>query len=229
MTSVCFFSLEKPTIASPKILSVKVGEDFPVSPNRTMRPFRTTHRVPSNGYLIYKQEKSLLPQFQNLTGYEIGALVAAGTEVHEKHSVPEMAYTGDTTFDCFLDPANADILQARILITEATYIDDRQSPAKAKERGHTHLMDIAKNAELFRDVGALVLVHLSDRYNATQADHWMRRCLPPWLISKTWVPTIARTSSRISIVDLRGFSSSVFLNFYMEHFVRNFLQYFSFH
>ncbi|OWA55577.1 hypothetical protein BV898_19964, partial [Hypsibius exemplaris] len=70
--------LEKPTIASPKILSVKIGEDFPVSPNRTMRPFRTTHRVPSNGYLIYKQEKSLLPQFYNLTGHEIGALVAAG-------------------------------------------------------------------------------------------------------------------------------------------------------
>ncbi|OQV17212.1 putative Ribonuclease Z, chloroplastic [Hypsibius exemplaris] len=134
---------EKPTIASPKILSVKVGEDFPVSPNRTMRPFRTTHRVPSNGYLIYKQEKSLLPQYQNLTGHEIGALVAAGTEVHEKHSVPDIAYTGDTTFDCFLDPANADILQARILITQATYIDDRQSPAKAKKRGHTRLMDIA--------------------------------------------------------------------------------------
>ena len=107
-------------------------------------------------------------------------------------SLPLFALIGDTTFDCFLEPQNADILRSRILITEATYIDDRQSPAKAHERGHTHLMDIAGNAELFRNVGALVLVHLSDRYNAGHVDYWIRRCLPPWLVNKTWVPTIAK-------------------------------------
>jgi ribonuclease Z len=186
-----FFS-KKAALVNPKMVCVAMGEEVQIGSQHTMRPFITTHRVASNGYLIYAKEMQLKEQYRTLSGQEIGVRQAAGAELREMRLVPEIAYTGDTTFDCFLEPTNADILKAKILITEATYIDDRQSVQKAKDRGHMHLMEIAENAEMFRHVGALVLVHLSDRYNRKQVDYWIRTCLPVWLQNKTWVPTLAK-------------------------------------
>ncbi|OQV17204.1 hypothetical protein BV898_08697 [Hypsibius exemplaris] len=92
------------------------------------------------------EEKSLLPQYQNLTGHEIGALVAAGTEVHEEALGAGYRLHGDTTFDCFLDPANADILQARILIIQPPISTIGSRRRSKKKRGHTRLMDIARKS-----------------------------------------------------------------------------------
>ena len=180
----------KPTVENPKITPVSLGTRTALSTKRTLVPFVTYHRVPSQGYLIYAKEQSLKPEYAHLNPRQAYEMNQQGFEVREWKEVPEIAYTGDTTFEAFQDKLNADVLNARILITEATYICDKQAPSKAKERGHCHLMDFAKNANLFQNVGALVLVHLSDRYNRTQADHWIRRSLPVSLQKKTWVPTL---------------------------------------
>lgn len=180
---------------NPKLVAVPVGQTVELRGNRTMTPFRTYHRVPSQGFLISCKERTLLQEFAHLSPPEIGEYVAAGYTVHETSQVPEIAYTGDTTIDAFLDPANADILRSKILITEATYICSQQSPSKAKERGHMHLRDIASNAELFRETGALILVHMSDRYSCAQAAQWVQRSLPAWLLQKTWVPTLMKEIS----------------------------------
>ncbi|KAL2938755.1 tRNase Z TRZ2 chloroplastic [Bienertia sinuspersici] len=37
---------------------------------------------------------------------------------------PEVAFAGDTTSDFLLEPRNADALRAKLLITEATFLDD---------------------------------------------------------------------------------------------------------
>ena len=48
-------------------------------------------------------------------------------------------FTGDTTFEVFTSPPNADLLKVKTLITEATYIDDdtdklgRNSVEKARK------------------------------------------------------------------------------------------------
>ncbi|XP_055347146.1 uncharacterized protein LOC129594472 [Paramacrobiotus metropolitanus] len=184
--------INKPLSPSRKSVASPVGQDIPLSHGRVARPFRTYHRVASQGYLIYAHTRTRITEYMHLSGPEIGEYMAQGIQVWENKHLPEIAYTGDTTFDTFLDPDNADLLRSSILITEATYIDDRQPAEKARQRGHIHLQDIAKNAELFRHIGALVLVHLSDRYTSGQAQHWVRRLLPQWLLNKTWVPMLMK-------------------------------------
>ncbi|GAU90015.1 hypothetical protein RvY_02496 [Ramazzottius varieornatus] len=180
----------KPTMENPTILPISLGSRTALSNKRTLVPFITYHRVPSQGYMIYSKEHVLKPEYAHVNPRQAHEMTRQGVEVREWKEIPEIAYTGDTTFEAFTDTVNADVLNARILITEATYICDKQSPSKAKERGHCHLMDFAKNADLFQNVGALVLVHLSDRYNRRHADQWINRSLPMALKKKTWVPTL---------------------------------------
>ena len=46
--------------------------------------------------------------------------------------MPEVAFTGDTTAEFITDPANAEVLKARLLIMECTFLDDFNTPEKAR-------------------------------------------------------------------------------------------------
>ena len=59
-----------------------------------VRPFPTHHRVPSQGYLVYKQNKRLKSEYQGLPGPEIGKLAREGVNIHDVVITPEIAYTG---------------------------------------------------------------------------------------------------------------------------------------
>ena len=48
---------------------------------------------------------------------------------------PEVAFTGDTTVDFITDPANEEVLRAKLLIMECTFLDDEMSPEDAKVSG----------------------------------------------------------------------------------------------
>nr|GME18373.1 ribonuclease Z, chloroplastic [Ipomoea batatas] len=76
---------------------------------------------------------------------------------------PEVAFTGDTASDFYIDPKNADALRAKILITEATFLDESISVEHAREHGHTHLSEIMEHAQWIRSK-AVVLTHFSPRY-----------------------------------------------------------------
>ena len=59
------------------------------------KPFRTNHRVPSQGYLLYKQSKQLKAEFVGMPSSEINALHKKGVAVHDVLLTPEVAYTGE--------------------------------------------------------------------------------------------------------------------------------------
>lgn len=63
---------------------------------------------------------------------------------------PEIAFTGDTTIDFVNGPDSHDVLHARVLVMECTFMDMAVDQAGAKERGHMHLRDIAANANVFQ-------------------------------------------------------------------------------
>ncbi|KAJ6880452.1 tRNase Z TRZ2 [Populus alba x Populus x berolinensis] len=77
---------------------------------------------------------------------------------------PEVAFTGDTTAEYMLDPRNADALRAKVLITEATFLDEDFTTEHARQRGHTHLFEIIENAKWIRSK-AILLTHFSSRYS----------------------------------------------------------------
>ncbi|WJX40877.1 mitochondrial 3'-tRNA processing endonuclease Trz2 [Trifolium repens] len=63
-----------------------------------------------------------------------------------------------------LDPLNADALRAKVLITEATFLDDSTSIEHARQHGHAHISELIENAQWIRNK-AVLLTHFSSRYN----------------------------------------------------------------
>ncbi|KAG6750119.1 hypothetical protein POTOM_047200 [Populus tomentosa] len=116
------------------------------------------------GYVIYSVRKKLKKQYIHLKGKQIEKLKKSGVEITDIILSPEVAFTGDTTAEYMLDPRNADALRAKVLITEATFLDEDFTTEHARQRGHTHLFEIIENAKWIRSK-AILLTHFSSRYS----------------------------------------------------------------
>ncbi|XP_041349022.1 tRNase Z TRZ1-like isoform X2 [Gigantopelta aegis] len=163
-----------------------------------VKAFPTVHRVKSQGYLVYKEHKKLKPKFVGKPGHELAVLNKQGVDIHDITTVPELAYTGDTMMDLFLNPPTPDLLNVKVLITEATYIDNE--PGKdmiqlARKRGHQHLAEIVQNADLFKNIQHIVLMHFSDKYSTEYIRTLTSVQLPPSLREKVLLATWAKERS----------------------------------
>ena len=102
---------------------------------------------------------------------------------------------GDTLIDVFLQPPTPDLLRVKLLVMECTYLD--QSPRKdmiklARDRGHIHLRDIAKNAHIFSDVGSILLMHFSAKYTADFVHQQVSNNIGSLLKDKVICATVAK-------------------------------------
>ncbi|TYJ26097.1 hypothetical protein E1A91_A07G095900v1 [Gossypium mustelinum] len=146
------------------LVALDVGETYELRNDIVVQPFRTHHVIPSQGYVVYSVRKKLKKQYIHLKGKQIEKLKKSGVEITDIVLSPEVAFTGDTTAEYMLDPRNADALRAKILITEATFLDDGYSIDHARQHGHTHLSEIIENAQWIRNK-AVLLTHFSSRYS----------------------------------------------------------------
>ncbi|CAI9772571.1 unnamed protein product [Fraxinus pennsylvanica] len=146
------------------LVALDVGETYEMRNDLVVRSFKTHHVIPSQGYVIYSVRKKLKKQYMHLKGTQIEKLKKSGVEITDTILCPEVAFTGDTMSDFFLDPRSADALRAKILITEATFLDESVSAEHAREHGHTHLFEIIEHAKWIRNK-AIVLTHFSSRYD----------------------------------------------------------------
>ncbi|GFY99111.1 metallo-hydrolase/oxidoreductase superfamily protein [Actinidia rufa] len=128
------------------LVALDIGETYEMRNNLVVRPFKTCHVIPSQGYVIYSVRKKLRKQYMHLKGKQIEKLKKSGVEITDTILSPEVAFTGDTTSDFLLDPRSADALRAKILITEATFLDEGYSIEHAREHGHTHLFEDIRQA-----------------------------------------------------------------------------------
>jgi ribonuclease Z len=69
------------------------------------------------------------------------------------------------------------VREARVLVLECSFLDERVSPASARAMGHVHLDDVIERAELFRNE-AILLTHLSARYRTEEVLEILGRRLP---------------------------------------------------
>ncbi|KAJ8749240.1 hypothetical protein K2173_018718 [Erythroxylum novogranatense] len=145
------------------LVALDIGETYELRNDIVVRPFRTHHVIPSQGYVIYSVRKKLKKQYIHLKGKQIEKLKKSGVEITDVILSPEVAFTGDTTADYMLDPRNADALRAKILITEATFLDEGFTIEHARQHGHSHMFEIMQNAEWIRSK-AVLLTHFSSRY-----------------------------------------------------------------
>ncbi|KAF8008185.1 hypothetical protein BT93_K1998 [Corymbia citriodora subsp. variegata] len=146
------------------LVALDVGETYELRNNLVVRPFKTNHVIPSQGYVIYSVRKKLKKRYIHLKGNQIENLKKSGVEITDTILSPEVAFTGDTTSEYMLNPRSADALRAKVLITEATFLDDNISIEHAQQHGHTHLFEIIEHAQWIRNK-AILLTHFSSRYN----------------------------------------------------------------
>jgi ribonuclease Z len=137
----------------------EVGKDLHV------HALPTVHRVPSVGYALVQTRRKLKQEYLGLPGREI-ALLKKTVEITNNTETVLFAYTGDTTIEGVLQ--HSKFLEAEVLVTECTFIDDTVDEKTAIERGHIHLDQLVEHQDKIK--GILVLTHFSPRFTKEQIE-----------------------------------------------------------
>ncbi|MDP1560923.1 MAG: MBL fold metallo-hydrolase [Pirellulaceae bacterium] len=160
------------------------GDEIELSRETVVTVHKTKHTIPSVGYVVWERRKKLKPEFAHLTGDQIRDIRLAGTEVSAEIRVPKIGYTGDTT-PWGLDN-NPVFYEAEILISEMTFISPDHQSHLTHKHGHMHLDDYVARKDLFKNK-AIVVGHLSTRYNDHEAMNFIERKFPDFMDGKLWV------------------------------------------
>lgn len=153
--------------------SVSIGKEYRV------QPFATIHRVPSQGYTVFKSKKKLKPEFVKRHPTELQNLRHSGVTVDEFTDEGIMAFTGDTQIE-FLENFKTPV---KFLFMETTFIDDLKPVASAREWGHIHLDEWIHRIEQI-PAEKIILIHLSARYTTRTILETLDKKIPPHLREK---------------------------------------------
>ncbi len=166
------------------IRTVEPGEELRPHAGVVVTPFRTRHRVVSQGYLFETETNKLRPEFVGQDSQALVAAKARGETIVDPVREPLLAVTGDTTIEGVLE--HPKVLAAPRVIMETTFLDDRIDQSESKRKGHIHIKDVADHAGLFQ-CQDLILNHVSPRYGPDQAHRLVREALPLELMERTRV------------------------------------------
>jgi ribonuclease Z len=157
---------------------VSAGDEIELSRDHVVSVFATTHTVPSVGYLVWERRNKLREEYHGLPGERIRDLRLSGVQVTREVRTPLLAYTGDTS------PAGLDayppVFQAKILITEMSFIRAAHRRDKIHKFGHMHLDDFLERAERFENE-LIICGHFSTRYHPDEVRRVVEAKLPPCL------------------------------------------------
>jgi ribonuclease Z len=169
-----------------RLVAVNPGDEVELSREHVVTVSATKHTVPSLGFVVWERRKKLKPEFHALTGEQIRDLRLSGTEVTEELRLPLLAYLGDSSPEG-LDNCPA-MYEARVLITEVTFVHPSHKKDKIHKYGHIHLDDIIERRERFKNE-LIIASHLSTRYEGNRAAKYVKRMLPDMLDGrlKLWV------------------------------------------
>src|SRR5262249_55020304 len=120
-----------------KMKGLKAGDEGELSRENVVTVFGTTHTIPSLGYVVWDRRNKLKEEYQGLPGDRIRDLRLSGVQVTREVRMPLVAYTGDTS------PAGLDncpaVFQAKVLITEMSFILPNHPRDKLHKLRHMHL------------------------------------------------------------------------------------------
>lgn len=168
------------------LIGVEAGDEIELSRELILNVLGTTHTVPSVGYVVSDRRKKLKPEYLDLTGEEIRNLRESGTEITYENRIPLVGFTGDTS------PPGLDnnplFYEAKILITELTFIDPEHRKEMIHKHGHMHVDDFVALQHKFKNE-LIVAGHSSTRYNRHHAEKIIKKRLPDMLGGrlKVWI------------------------------------------
>ncbi|XP_048329405.1 tRNase Z TRZ1 isoform X1 [Ziziphus jujuba] len=160
------------------LIGLDVGEELQIRRDLKVQAFRTYHVIPSQGYVVFSVKQKLKQEYIGLSGNEIKSLKSSGVEITYTVTEPQIAFTGDTTADFIVDKSNIDVLRAKILVMESTFVDDSVSVEHSREYGHTHLHEIISHKDKFENK-AILLIHFSARYSVKEIQEAVSALPPP--------------------------------------------------
>jgi len=157
------------------MIGVKPGQEIELSREHVVSVFETAHTIPSVGYLVWERRNKLKEEYHGLAGEQIRDLRLSGVQVTREIRTPIVAYTGDTS------PAGLDgfppIYDAKILITEMSFIRPGHRREKIHKFGHMHLDDFLERADRFKNE-LIICAHFSTRYHAQEVRRLVESKLP---------------------------------------------------
>ncbi|MDF1798377.1 MAG: MBL fold metallo-hydrolase [Planctomycetota bacterium] len=164
-----------------KIVPLGPGDELTIKGRRVVRPFPAHHFGAAQGYVVWDAREKLLPELAGLSGDEIKARREAGEPVTARIETPLVAFTGDSRIDVLdVEPV---LYQAKLLILEVTFLDDRVTVESAREKGHVHLDEVIERADRFQNE-AILMTHFSARYNRRQVREILAERLPASLAER---------------------------------------------
>jgi len=165
---------------------IRPGDEIELSRDHVVSVFQTTHTIPSVGFLVWERRNKLKEEFQGLPGEKIRDLRLSGVAVTREVRIPLVAYTGDTS------PAGLDnyppVYEAKILITELSFIMPSHRKEKIHKFGHMHLDDLLERQDRFKNE-LIICAHFSTRYHPQQVQKHLEKKLPEGLREriKVWI------------------------------------------
>ncbi len=151
---------------SYQLIGVSDGFLFDFNEHYKIRAFRTTHRIPSYGYIVYEKKKKLKEKYQGLSRPELIKIRESQGSLEEEVLKPIIAFTGDTQIEFI--KSHPDLKNCEVLFMECTYLDQRKSVDHTRLWGHLHLDELIEAADFFENK-SICLIHLSARYNTQEA------------------------------------------------------------
>ena len=163
------------------LIGVEPGDEIELNREYLVTVGETRHTVPSLSYLVWHRRNKLKPEYVELSGEEIRDIRQSGREVSHEVRIPLLGYTGDTRVEGLdLTPA---LYQAKILITEMTFVAEDHSQDKIRKNGHMHLEDFIDRADRFHNE-LIIGSHFSTRYNYHQVKKLVQDALPASLADR---------------------------------------------
>jgi ribonuclease Z len=162
------------------------GNEIELGRNHFVGVYNTVHTIPSRGFVVWERRNKLKDEFIGLPGERIKELRLSGVAVTREVRIPLVAYTGDTA------PAGLDLnpafFEAKILITELSFIRASHRRDKIHKFGHMHLDDFVERAGKFRN-DIVIVGHFSTRYHPNEVRKLLDARLPADLREKMklWV------------------------------------------
>lgn len=157
---------------------MRAGDEVRLRADLYVRAFRTHHPVPSLGYLFFDRVQKLKRDLHGTPGPEIARRKAAGEDLFDLHERPLLAYATDTLVRV-LETA-PDIVDAKVLVLECTFLDERKTLEASRAGCHIHLDELMAVAHTLRNEH-VVLMHFSQIYTPREVHAILERRLRPIL------------------------------------------------
>jgi len=175
------------------VVAMEHEQEHEVKNNHVLRAFDTVHTVPSQGFVLIEKRSKLKEEYAGLPQEKLKELRQNGTEITRVLDVPLVCYTGDTAWGKHFD--RDDVLNARVLITECTFMENghRKRAGIGRHLHLDHVIDLIErsNAE------TVILTHLSRRTGMNEVRRTLSRTLSDEQLARVRVLMDGRTNREV--------------------------------